>query len=123
MLNKILPEKQWDELLKEFSRKHKKWLVNLETEKENFHESLGLQLPLDKISLCESKNGKHEIEIVLKNARKSQANYKIKNIKSLELERDNIGADKALHFISEDGTRTILKFHSAALPETVDGII
>lgn len=121
--NRILAEKDWISSLDEFSRKHKKWLVNLETERDNFHETLGLSLPLDKIQLCSLPEGKYEVQIVLRNARKAQTNYKIKNIKKLEIEKDMVGADKALHFTSEDGTKTTLKFQSTALPETVDGLI
>jgi len=40
----------------------------------------------------------------------------------LWVERTDAGADAALATESADGAKTILRFRTAALPETVDGI-
>ena len=46
----------------------------------------------------------------------------VHDVTRISLERTDAGADVALQIVSADGTTTLVRFRSPALPDTVDGV-
>ncbi|MBE3110984.1 MAG: DUF5335 family protein [Acidobacteria bacterium] len=117
-----IPRKDWGGRLDEFSRVHDGWLVSLDI----LAESIGAQrafreLPL--VGITAEPAGGGTISIAVAEPTGAQFTHTIHSPTRVFIEQTNTGADAALEIESADGTKAILRFRTAALPETVDGIV
>jgi hypothetical protein len=108
------------EWLDAFSMRHDGWLVSLDV----FSSALGAQ-PLFRneplIGVTSDPGGSGRLVITAGHG-VDHVMHVINAPSHLWLERTADGADAALAIEAADGTKTILRFRTAALPETVDGI-
>jgi len=112
----------WGHGLNEFTRIHEGWLVSLDV----LGSDLGAQPEIDKLPLLGVSADRidHDGTIAVSVARSASEHltHIIEAATRIYIERTDAGADVALQIESADGTKTILRFRAAALPETVDGI-
>jgi hypothetical protein len=117
-----IPPAVWADRLDEFTNIHDGWLVSIDV----LNPDLGAQpevqdLPLLGISADRiDENG--NISISVARSRTEHHTHIIQHPTHVYLERTDEGADAALAVESADGTKTIVRFRAAVLPETVDGV-
>ena len=112
----------WRQRLDEFSLVHAGWLVSLEL----LAPALGAQpetrdLPLRGVTAEVGASGP-TITIAAAATAVDQITHTIHSPTRVRLEQTDLGADVALAIESADETTAILRFRTAALPETVDGV-
>jgi Family of unknown function (DUF5335) len=112
----------WARALDEFSAIHEGWLVSLEV----MGSTLGVQpqireLPLRGITADSDSRGP-AITISAARVNGEHITHIIHAPTHVRIEQTSQGADAALEIESADGTAAILRFRTAALPETVDGM-
>ena len=118
-----IPREAWVQQLNEFTAIHEGWLVSLDV----LGPELGAQpeivnLPLVGVSADRiDHDGTIAVSVMV--SASGHFTHIIQGVARLCVERADDGADAALEIESGDGTRTILRFRVAALPETVDGIV
>lgn len=117
-----IPAKDWSHTLDEFSAVHEGWLVSLDL----LEPMLGAQpqireLPLRGVT-AESRSRDPVITISAARADGEHFTHIIHSPTRVRIARNDEGADTALEIESEDGAAAILRFKTAARPETVDGI-
>ena len=118
-----IPREAWVEQLNEFTAIHEGWLVSLDV----LGPEIGAQpeivnLPLLGVSADRvDHDGTIVVSVMLSPT--EHFTHMIHGVTRIYIERADDGADAALEIESADGTRTILRFRVAALPETVDGIV
>ena len=115
-----VPQKEWARTLDEFSLIHEGWLVSLDV----IGPDLGAQpqirdLPLRGVT-AETGTRDPAITIAAAHADGEQVTHIIHMPTHVRIERTNDGADVALQIESAEGLAAILRFKTAALPETVD---
>ena len=118
-----IPRKNWAKTLQAFSLMHEGWLISLEV----LGPDLGAQQELHDLPLAEVVSERSErgdtITISVARSASGQLTHTIHRPTGVRIERTDEGADLALQIETADGTTTILQFRTAALPETVDGIV
>lgn len=120
MATQPIPPRFWAPFLQSFSRKHSGWLVRMEIAREPQRPNVHARdIALAGITL-EPKPPDGEIGIMLAGA--GGLKHWVEHPEVIELEESEQGADQALAIRSRDGSSTILRFGSAALPERVNGI-
>jgi hypothetical protein len=122
MRNRLVPRSEWPRFFEEFSRRHEGWLVTVRV----LHPSFGSQveardLPLEGIVSPTDVSG--PISIHIGASTQSNIEHEIARPKQVWVELSEAGAEAALGVVSEDGTKTIVEFRTAELPESVDGIL
>ena len=118
-----IPRETWVEQLNEFTAIHEGWLVSLDV----LGPEIGAQpeiinLPLLGVSADRADHDRAIAVSVMLSATE-HFTHTIHGVTRINIERADDGADAELEIESADGTRTILRFRVAALPETVDGIV
>jgi hypothetical protein len=118
-----IPREAWVERLNEFTAIHDGWLVSLDM----LGPEIGAQpeiinLPLLGVS-ADRIDHDWAIAVSVMVSATGHFTHMIHGVTRIYIERADDGADAALEIESADGTRTILRFRVAALPETVDGIV
>lgn len=118
-----VPREAWTSTLDEFSAIHEGWLVSLDV----LGPSIGAQPEVNNLPLLgvSADRAKHDGTITI-SAGRSAAEHITHTIHApwrVYIERREDGADVALQIESADGTKAILRFRVAALPETLDGIV
>jgi len=113
----------WPQALDQFSAVHEGWLVSVDI----LTPTIGAQpevhdLPLVGV-VAEPNAGGGTISISAANASFDQITHTIHSPTSVWIERTEEGADAALQIESAEGTTTILRLKTPALPETVDGVV
>jgi hypothetical protein len=116
-----IPRADWSRVLAEFSAAHDGWLVSLDI----LSPDLGAQpdiidLPLVGVTFENIRAG--TVTISAGRSAEAEVTHSIRAPSHIWIERTDAGADAALATESADGTKTILRLRTAALPETVDGI-
>ena len=118
-----IPHEAWVRWLNEFTNIHEGWLVSLDI----LSAELGAQPEIDNLPLLGVSADRidHDGTIAVSVARSASQHFThiIEAVARISVERTDDGADVALQIESTDGTRTILRFRAAALPETVDRIV
>lgn len=119
-----IPREAWVRQLNEFTAIHEGWLVSLDV----LGPELGAQpeivnLPLVGVSADRIDDHDGTIAVSVMVSATGHFTHVIQGVTRIYVERADDGADAALEIESGDGTRTILRFRVAALPETVDGIV
>lgn len=116
-----VPAREWTTFFDSFSRSHQGWLVRLSVLDFKLGAQVeAIELPLQGIVADSQGRG---IAIQL-GARPDDLEHAVRHPRRVWVEsageRDE--AVSALEIESEDGTRAILEFRGAVLPETVDGL-
>jgi len=122
MHNRLVPRTEWFRFFEEFSRRHDGWLVTVRV----LHPSLGSQveardLPLEGIVSSADTQGPISLHLGKTPARNLE--HEIASPRQVWVEVSDRDAEQALEVLSEDGTKTIVEFRVAALPEEVDGMV
>ena len=112
---------KWSQALSEFSAIHEGWLVSVDV----LAPALGAQpevhdLPLVGV-VVEPRHG-GIVTIAAGRSGVGQMTHMVQSPARIWIERTDNGADVALQIESADGTKTIVRFKTPALPETVDGV-
>lgn len=112
---------EWSALLNEFTAVHESWLVSLDI----LSPDIGAQPAFSNLPLVgatfEAVTGTAVVTAGRGTA--DQISHSIEAPTRIWIERTDAGADVALGVESADGTKTILRLKTAALPDTVDGWI
>ena len=118
-----IPHEAWVQRLNEFTIIHEGWLVSLDV----LSPEIGAQPEIDNLPLLgvSADRVDHDGTIAVSVARSATEHFThiIHAVARIYVERTDDGADAALQIESVDGTRTIVRFRVAALPQTVDGIV
>jgi hypothetical protein len=118
-----IPRADWLRFLDEFSRRHAGWLVTIEVREPGAGaRELAHEVPLSGIAVEERGGEPHEIAIIA-GTREGEINHRIPSPTRLLLRRTPEGADEGLEAESAGGLQTTVRFRTAALPETVDGMV
>ncbi len=117
-----IPREAWVHKLNEFTRIHEGWLVSLDV----LAGDLGAQPQIRNLPLLGVSADRIDRDgtIAVSVARSASEHFTriIEAVTGIQIERTDDGADAALQIETADGTRTILRFRAAVLPETVDGV-
>lgn len=121
MKTQLIPKEDWAVFCDGFSRRHKGWFTILEV----LGPEVGAQteeraLPLEGIAV--ELKGDGEIEIMVGGRTEVHITYTITSPTEVTLEQTDEGADAALAIKSRDGTTTLLRLPTTALPEMVDDV-
>jgi hypothetical protein len=118
-----IPREAWVQRLNEFTAIHEGWLVSLDL----LAPEIGAQPEIRNLPLVGLTADRidHDSTIAVFVARSptEHLTHVIDAVTRVYIERTDEGADAALQIESADGSRTILRFRAAVLPETVDGIV
>ena len=122
MKTKQIPRNEWAEFFDSFSRQHEAWRITLEV----FGPEIGDQieereLPFEGIT-AELTDAGDKIEIMIGGKPDDHITHTVSAPAEVALEQTDEGADVALAIKAADGTTTLLRFHSAMLPELVDAV-
>ena len=122
MRNRLVPRAEWQSFFRGFSDRHEDWLVTVRV----LSPGLGSQveardLPLQGIVSGPAVRG--PITIHLGRRPERHVERVVEDPKQVWVELSEEGAEEALSIESNDGTKTILQFRSAPLPQEVDGIL
>lgn len=114
-----VPRENWATALKEFSTMHAGWLVSMDV----LSTTIGAQpevtnLPLVGVTFEPANAG--TMTVAVARSTSDHLTHAIRRPRHVWIERTEAGADVALEVESEDGAKTILRFKTAALPESVD---
>jgi hypothetical protein len=117
-----IPRADWSRALKEFNARHQGWLVSLDI----LSPTIGAQpeiidLPLVGVTFEPADGG--TMTMTAAPSADDHITHAIRSPARLWIERTDAGADVALQVESADGTKAILRFKTAALPETVDRLV
>ncbi len=118
-----IPRAKWLRFLDEFSRAHEGWLVTIEErDPRGLPRELARDVPLSGISAELHGDEAHEIAVIA-GPRDAEWTHQIADPARLWINRTPEGAQEGIETESAGGIRTIIRFRSAALPETVDGML
>jgi hypothetical protein len=115
-----IPREAWFRRLNELTLTYEGWLVSVDV----LGKELGAQPAIDNLPLLGVSADRidHDGTITVSVARSASEHFTriIEAVTRIYVVRTDDGADAALQIDSADGTRTILRFRAAPLPETVD---
>jgi Family of unknown function (DUF5335) len=122
MRNRQVPRSEWFNFFQEFTRRHDGWLVTVRVLDPRFGSQVEARdMPLEGIVSAADASG--PISIHVGSSLERHLEHEIAEPKQVWVELSEEGAEEALEIESGEGTRTILQFRAAGLPETVDGIL
>ena len=119
-----IPRNEWVAFLDSFSRQHEGWLITIEV----LGRDIGAQIerreqPLTGITADLTDGGRDTITILGGGKSVGHLAHIIRAPLHVWLKETEEGAHEALQIESKDRTTTLVRFHSAVLPETVDGVL
>ena len=118
-----IPREAWAQTLNEFTAIHEGWLVSLDV----LGPEIGAQVEIKNLPLLgvSADRADHDGSIIISATRSvgEHITHTIHAATRVYIERREDGADVALQIESADGTKAILRFRVAALPETLDGVV
>jgi hypothetical protein len=118
MQTRDIPREQWIRFFDEFSKNHEGWVVTLEVVSLDIgdqEEAAGL--PLVGIS-ADVKAHEDRIEIIVGGRPDVDVTRFIERPKHVWVKEPGIAGDEAIEIESEDGIKTLLKFHRIRSEET-----
>jgi hypothetical protein len=122
MHNRLVPRTEWYRFFRDFSRRHEDWLVTVRILSPGLGSQLEARdLPLEGIVAGHAGHG--PISIHMGRSPQRHIEYQVTDPRQVWVELSADGAEEALDIESEDGTKTILEFRSAPLPQEVDGLL
>jgi hypothetical protein len=118
-----IPSDAWPRALQAFSAAHDGWLISVDV----LSSAIGAHpqvrdLPLVGV-VAEPHEGGGTITITAALSGAGQITRTIHGPTRVWVEKTDQGADAAMQIESADGTATIVRFRTSALPETVDGLV
>jgi hypothetical protein len=120
-----IPEGEWQFFFDAFSRQHKGWIATVEV----LDLAIGAQvegsaLPFEGITASASRGGDETITVMLGGEPERHVTHTIVAPSRVFLDRSGIdaGRGEALEIESADGSKTLIRFHNAVLPEQLDGL-
>ena len=124
MATREIARDEWVEFCDGFSRQHEGWIGTIEV----FGPDIGAQveareLPFAGITAELKAGGGDVITITTREQPERHVTHTIVSPTKVMLEETEDGAHEALKVEASDGTATLLRFSSAVLPETVDGVV
>jgi hypothetical protein len=118
-----IPNYEWASFFDEFSRRHERWLVNVEMLSPVTGDQVLLRdLPLEGITADPNEMGEDQITIIAGTRPDARISHTIEGPNRVWLKQTDEGADDALEIESVDGA-VLVSFRSTALPEMVDGLL
>lgn len=122
MSNRQVPRTEWYRFFRDFSRRHEDWLVTVRVLSAGLGSQVELRdLPFEGIFADHAGHG--PISIFVGRSPQNHIEHEVADPRQVWVELSAQGAEEALEIESEDGTKTIVQFHSAPLPQEVDGIL
>ncbi len=122
MRNRQIPRAEWFTFFDGFTRRHEDWLATLRVLDSRIGAQVeARELPLQGI--VADRTGAGPISILLGQRPDKNVEHTIEDPIRVWVEEEEDGAEAALDIESANGTKTILQFRSAVLPETVDGLM
>ena len=122
MTTREISRAEWSDFFDEFSRRHEGWLVTI----ERLDPRLGDQIEVEDHVLhgivAERRPDPKVIEIFTSTKATESSTHVIDKPTRVWVEETGEGAETAVEIESEENVKTLLRFRSAALPETVDGV-
>lgn len=122
MTTREIQREDWTDFFDGFSRRHEGWLVTVEL----LDPKLGDQIEVENQALrgivAERRRDPEVIEIFTENREKQSNTHVVEKPARVWIEESTEGAEAALEIEVQDGPKTLLRFRSGALPETVDGV-
>jgi hypothetical protein len=119
----VIAREDWVAALNGFTHRHDGWLVSLDIiAPQRAPQREFENLPLLGVS-SERLNHDGTLAISVSWSRNEHLTHMVHAVDRLSIEQTAAGADAALLIDATDGTRTVLRFRVAALPETVDGVM
>jgi hypothetical protein len=120
MCTPVVPHNEWDQFLQSFTRRHRGWLVSIETYDLQTAESVASRYaPLESVELDLEDKNNPRINVVVRDGQ-----MVIKRIlflpSDLTLEISEDGQEEGLRIVSVH-TVTTVRFRVPASPEVVDG--
>jgi Family of unknown function (DUF5335) len=117
-----IPRADWAAWLSGFTASHRDWLVSVDVLNPEFGAQPQVSnLPLLGVS-AERVNYDDTVAVTVGRSPREHLSHLVHRVTSIAVERTEKGAEAALQIVSADGTTTLLRFRSPALPETVDGM-
>jgi hypothetical protein len=117
-----IPRDQWVSFFDSFSGKHDGWLVTVEVIGPDVGDQKeAKELPLVGIN-ADLKDNEDFVNITVGRLPKDRMMHTVADAARVWLKQSNEGADEALEIESRDGTKTLVTFRAAVLPDSLDGI-
>jgi len=117
-----IKREEWPDFFDGFSRRHEGWLVTIELLDKDLGDQIEVENQALKGIVAERKRDPKVIEIFTGDSPNDSSTHIIDKPTTVWVEETGEGAEAALEIESEDHGKTLLRFRSAALPETVDGV-
>lgn len=117
-----IPAPEWTEFLKSFTDQHQGWRVSV-TVISGYERSVKVTgSPLQDVVL--NRRGTHfTIRISVVGPQGPHVIHEVINPVRLTFKRDTQGAHQGLDITAAEGSITTVRFRTAALPETLDGVL
>jgi hypothetical protein len=117
-----ITHEKWNDFFNSFSRQHEGWLATLEV----FAPEIGAQqeasdVPFEGISVGSEEGESEALIINVGKSAEDHVSHKIDQPTHVWLQQTATGADVALEIEAQDQSKTLLRFRSPVLPESVDG--
>lgn len=123
MVTKEIKREEWPEFFDGFSRRHEGWLVTIEVMDMKLGDQIEVENKALKGIVAERQRDPKTIDIFTWNSPEDSTTHIIDKPIRVWVEETGEGAETAVEIESEDHAKTLLTFRSAALPETVDGMV
>ena len=111
----------WISFLDGFSRQHEGWLATLEVATAGGKLTEVVNRRLRGVSI-DHADGRQRAYVEMGDAPDEAHTHTVESPTRIRFRRTQAGAHEGLEIESADGSRTIVRFRSAMLPETLDGI-
>ncbi len=122
MRNRLVPRTEWYRFFRDFSRRHEDWLVTVLVVSPGLGPQVeSSDLPLEGIVADPAGHG--PISIYVGRSPQRHVEHDVADPTQIWVGLSEDGAEKALQIESMDGTKTIVEFRSAPLPQEVDGLL
>ena len=112
---------EWPEFFDGFSRRHDGWLVTIEILDKDLGDQIEAENQKLKGIVAEPRHDPKTIDILVGESPEGGSTHIIDRPTRVQIEEIG-GAEGALQIESEDHGTTLIRFRSAAMPETVDGV-
>ena len=117
-----IPRNGWADFFDGFSRRHEGWLVTIEILDKQLGDQIEVENKALKGIVVERHRDPRVIDIFIWNKPDEDVAHIIDRPTRVWVQETERGAEAAVEIESEDHGTTLLRFRSAALPETVDGV-
>lgn len=123
MVYQEIPREQWKDFCDEFSKQHEGWLVSVELVDETAepnHEVIASELPLWGVTVDELPD-QTEVHIIAGDQPR-HVTHVITDPAAIAFEQDEQGGHTGLRIDTQEGPSLLVRFRTAAVPESVDAI-